>query len=105
MKTRRDFIKISALGLGAVTLAGSNLKWVLGSDNGAPGSEPASNIPLLSRYPTYCEVCFWKCAGWVYLDNEGKIQKVVGNEEDPLCNGRLCPGEPGASACTMIRTG
>jgi thiosulfate reductase / polysulfide reductase chain A len=91
MKTRRDFIKISALGLGAATLAGSTLKWVWGAGSGSPGSESLSAIPGLSRYPTYCEVCFWKCAGWVYLNDEGKIQKVIGNEEDPHCNGRLCP--------------
>jgi len=91
MKTRRDFIKISALGLGAATLAGSNLKWVWGSNTGGPVTESASAIPRLSRYPTYCEVCFWKCAGWIYLDEEGKIQKVTGNDQDPHCNGRLCP--------------
>lgn len=91
MKTRRDFIKISALGLGAVTLAGSSIKWVLGSGSGSPGSGAISRIPVLSRYPTYCEVCFWNCAGWIHLDAEGKIQKVTGNDDDPQCNGRLCP--------------
>jgi thiosulfate reductase/polysulfide reductase chain A len=28
---------------------------------------------------------------WTYVNKEGKIWKVVGNEEDPHCNGRLCP--------------
>ena len=45
----------------------------------------------LKRTPTYCEVCFWKCAGWVYKNSEGKIWKIVGNEEDQHCNGRFCP--------------
>ncbi len=45
----------------------------------------------LTRTPTYCEVCFWKCAGWVYKDKEGKIQKIIGNEDDPHSNGRMCP--------------
>jgi thiosulfate reductase / polysulfide reductase chain A len=97
MKTRRDFIKISALGLGSVALAGGTLKWVWGS--GSDKTIPAaSSLPRLSRYPTYCEVCFWKCAGWVYLDENGSIRKITGNEDDPHCNGRLCPrgtGGPG----------
>ncbi len=87
MKTRRDFIKISALGIGGMTLAGGALKWAWGTEQGKNGIYR----PDLLRYPTYCEVCFWKCAGWVYLDQDGAIQKVVGNESDPHCNGRLCP--------------
>ncbi|MCF7843095.1 MAG: hypothetical protein K9N11_09645, partial [Lentisphaeria bacterium] len=43
------------------------------------------------RTPTYCEVCFWKCAGWVHHNEDGKIWKITGNEEDPHCNGRFCP--------------
>ncbi len=90
MKTRRDFIKISALGAGAITLAGGGIRWVYGTGND-PASQAGSSIPMLARYPTYCEVCFWKCAGWIYKDAEGRIQKVIGNEADPHCNGRLCP--------------
>ena len=45
----------------------------------------------LKRTPTYCEVCFWKCAGWIYKTSEGKIWKIVGNNEDQHCNGRFCP--------------
>jgi thiosulfate reductase / polysulfide reductase chain A len=91
MRTRRDFIKISALGVGAAMTAGS-VKWVFSSTPSDPFMElPSSSVPDLLRYPTYCEVCFWKCAGWVYKDNNGRITKVVGNEEDPHCNGRLCP--------------
>jgi len=45
----------------------------------------------LKRTPTYCEVCFWKCAGWVYKTSEGKIWKIIGNDEDQNCNGRFCP--------------
>ncbi len=57
------------------------------------GSEQGDVHPgeTLTRTPTYCEVCFWKCAGWVHKDEEGKIRKITGNEEDPHCNGRLCP--------------
>ena len=36
----------------------------------------------LTRTPTYCEVCFWKCAGWVYKTSEGNIWKIVGSLND-----------------------
>jgi len=45
----------------------------------------------LARTPTYCEICFWKCAGWVYRNEEGKIWKIIGNDEDQHCSGRFCP--------------
>jgi thiosulfate reductase / polysulfide reductase chain A len=85
MTNRRDFIKISALGLGGAALGGAAFK-------------AFSNIFLqpdslksFIRTPTYCEVCFWKCAGWVYKNDEGKIWKITGNDEDMNCNGRFCP--------------
>ena len=54
--------------------------------------EEIKKLPVdLKRTPTYCEVCFWKCAGWVYKTPEGKIWKIVGNDEDQHCNGRFCP--------------
>lgn len=54
-------------------------------------SEDMSFFPGMARTPTYCEICFWKCAGWVYKNETGGIQKIVGNDNDPHCNGRLCP--------------
>ena len=86
--SRRKFIKISALGTGGFALAGSAFKWTSASDildvlSGSYGQ------PL--RTPTYCEVCFWQCAGWIYKDEHGNIQKVIGNDDDPHCNGRFCP--------------
>ena len=88
MKTsRRDFIKISVLGLGALSIGGSSLK--------AAGktlfSKDQLNKLMMKRTSTYCEVCFWKCAGWVYSDNDGNIKKIIGHPDDPHCNGRLCP--------------
>ena len=49
------------------------------------------DLSQLQRYPTYCDVCFWKCAGWSYVDKEGEIKKVEGNLDDDLSRGRLCP--------------
>ena len=85
MTSRRDFIKISALGLGGISLG-----------TGAYSLFQASDFEQLlaggfKRLPTYCEVCFWKCAGWVEKDKNGHIAKVIGNDDDPHCNGRLCP--------------
>lgn len=95
MSNRRDFIKISALGLGGLTLGGAAYR-ALANTLFSPDSLNA--IQNLHRTPTYCEVCFWKCAGWVYKNDEGRIWKVIGNDEDMYCNGRLCPrgtGGPG----------
>jgi len=87
MTSRRQFIKISFAGAG--TLAGGAawgaVKWISGKD------ETGITEPPLSRTPTYCEVCFWKCAGWIYKDSDGQIWKIIGNDEDLNCNGRLCP--------------
>jgi thiosulfate reductase/polysulfide reductase chain A len=88
---RRDFIRISTLGAGGVMLGSIGL-----------GGKKPSLLDRLtgkshleeyrySRTPTYCEVCFWKCAGWIYKNDQGDIWKIIGNENDPHCNGRLCP--------------
>ena len=88
MTNRRQFIKISALGLG-VAAAGPGIMKAMQilSEPGSAGKLK----PDLTRTPTYCEVCFWKCAGWVYKTSEGKIWKIVGNKEDLHSNGRFCP--------------
>jgi thiosulfate reductase/polysulfide reductase chain A len=88
MKTnRRDFIKISGVGLGSAALAGSIFDFASGSVLNQAIPNPLST----SRTPTYCEICFWKCAGWVTKNEEGEIWKIEGHKDDPHCNGRLCP--------------
>ncbi len=91
MKTRRDFIKISALGTAGAALTAS----AFSSVNAASIFSMKETKPLddseFDRTPTYCEVCFWKCAGWTYTTKQGDITKILGNEDDPHCNGRLCP--------------
>ena len=72
-KTRRDFIKISSVGAGGIlAYSGSNF---------LPKKEEEERETLrygIKRIPTYCEVCFWKCAGWVYFDEKGKMYSSVG---------------------------
>lgn len=86
--SRRDFIKVSSLGVGGATVAGS-----LFSVDVFGGSKDDFNYnrPDLKRFPTYCDVCFWKCAAWTYVDDEGNIKKIIGNDEDTHSRGRLCP--------------
>jgi thiosulfate reductase / polysulfide reductase chain A len=88
MTSRREFIKITALGVGAIA-AGTGM-YKAGRFFALP-DKPGKVDPDLTRTPTYCEVCFWKCAGWVYKNPEGRIWKITGNEEDQHCNGRFCP--------------
>jgi thiosulfate reductase/polysulfide reductase chain A len=87
--SRRQFIKVSALGAGGVAVTSSAYGFADGfmtlfeSDDKTPKK--------FTRTPTYCEVCFWKCAAWTHVDEQGNIVKLIGNDDDPHCNGRLCP--------------
>lgn len=87
--TRRKFLKISAAGTAGLALSGILM-------NATPKvAEYFDDEPLdeaeAEKTPTYCEVCFWKCAGWVYKNRKGNIQKILGNADDPHSNGRFCP--------------
>jgi len=92
MNNRRDFIKISALGIGGVALAGTSIGLIKGKSLfSANESSKITDNRRFKNVPTYCEVCFWKCAGWVHVDEQDRIIKITGNKADPHCNGRLCP--------------
>jgi len=88
--SRRKFIKISALGLGGVAATTSAIN-MFGANSYLDELVKDNIAKKLKRTPTYCEVCFWKCAAWTYTDEEGSIKKVIGNDNDPHCYGRLCP--------------
>lgn len=52
----------------------------------------ASMLPLTGPAPPHtARYVSGRCAGWVYRDDKGSIQKIIGNSEDLNCNGRLCP--------------
>ncbi len=89
---RREFLKIASIGTGTVMAA----PHLLGGQ-----SNPDHEQYLVKKIPTYCDVCFWKCAAWGYYNREGQLWKLVGNENDPLCKGRLCPR--GSAGLGMFR--
>ena len=88
--SRRSFIKISALGAGGLALSASAFG-AIGSRFFTENKVLANTLKKLKISPTYCEVCFWKCAAWAHIDENNNIQKIIGNEIDPHCYGRLCP--------------
>lgn len=80
---RRNFLKITSATFGGCALAaspgiGTMVAKGLAHDSGT-----------VTRSPTYCEICFWKCAGWVYK-KDNKPWKVIGNEADLHSAGRFC---------------
>ncbi len=77
---RRDFIKLP--GLAALGVAGGGLL------SGCQ-SRPLPGSGEVTVTPTVCEICFWKCAGWVHAEN-GEPWKITGNAEDLHSGGRLC---------------
>jgi thiosulfate reductase/polysulfide reductase chain A len=85
--SRRDFIKISGMGLGGLALTTPIFNKALGAVL-MPDVTPGM---YTKRIPTICEICFWKCAGWTHLNDNGEIWKVTGNSDDQHSNGRLCP--------------
>ncbi|WP_372752187.1 molybdopterin-dependent oxidoreductase [Labilibaculum sp.] len=90
MKSRRQFLKISSLSAAGLIFGGGLLETF--ADNLLKNNQSYFKGPYdFTRTPTYCEVCFWKCAGWVHKDVDGKIKKIIGNDDDPNCNGRFCP--------------
>lgn len=88
MTNRRDFIRITSMGAGVLAVGGGFYQAARAFSGPGKTSEA---ILDLARTPTYCEICFWKCAGWVYRNEEGKIWKIIGNDEDQHCSGRFCP--------------
>ena len=88
---RREFIKLSSL-LGTSAVAGPS--FLLGGCT----SKPLPGTGQVSATPTVCDMCFWKCAGHVYKEDD-ELWKITGNDDDLHSGGRLCTrgtGGPGA---------
>ena len=86
--SRRRFLKIAGLGMGAAGLA-SGAAPVLRAA-GRPSTGPTREVP------TFCDICFWKCNAIAHV-RDGRLWKIIGNPEDPLSRGRLCPRGTGGS--------
>ena len=88
---RREFIKVSSLlGTSAVVTPTFML--------GGCTTQPLPGTGVVSKTPTICDMCFWKCAGDVYKE-DNELWKITGNADDLHSGGRLCTrgtGGPGA---------
>ncbi len=94
---RREFIKIAGIGAGGM-VAGASMLQAFSPFQIDSKQILSTAIPGVT--PTYCEICFWKCAGWVHK-KDGEAWKIVGNPDDPHSNGRFCPrGTGGIGAYT-----
>ncbi len=83
--TRREFLKRTALGAGALTLAPTiELHGLEKYPNGWRGAQRVEEIP------SFCEICFWRCGILGNVDKHGRLLKIDGNPEHPLTHGRLC---------------
>ena len=85
---RRSFIKILGAGTGGALIGSQAIKTFSSPSDGSSKEQLLENIN--GKTPTYCEICFWKCAGWVH-QKDGKPWKITGNPDDPNSNGRFCP--------------
>lgn len=77
---RREFIQLSATAgaaaMAPLTLTGCKARPL-------PGEGEVVQTPVL------CNVCFWRCAGTVSVEN-GQPWKIEGNPDDLHSNGRFC---------------
>lgn len=84
---RREFIRIAGVSAGGLAFATP----LFDISKGEILVPDALTGMYSKRTPTYCEICFWKCAGWVHTNEKGDIWKITGNDDDPHSNGRFCP--------------
>jgi len=86
--SRRRFLKITAATFGAAGAAAAI--------HSIPSLARAAAAPgAVTTIPTFCEMCFWRCAGIAHV-RDGKLWKFEGNPKDPASRGRLCPRGTGA---------
>lgn len=80
--SRRKFLQISATTFAAAT--------AMGAVSCSSKKNPLISQKGIKEIPTYCNICFWKCAA-IATVKDGKLWKIKGNPNDPLSRGRLCP--------------
>jgi formate dehydrogenase major subunit len=87
--SRRQFLKLSAGGMGAVAaaeMAGFGF-------NTAPvyASTKTKQVKQGKEVPSVCPYCAVGCGQIVTVDGEGKIIDIQGNYDSPISEGTLCP--------------
>ena len=85
--SRREFIQVSAAGVGAIGLGTGPVGDMWGLTPNVAESPRTDGDRVV---PTFCEICFWKCGVLAHVKDE-RITKIVGNPAHPLSRGRLCP--------------
>ncbi len=88
--TRRDFLKIGALGLASAVLTGcqKSRRWVSLEPYVRPPEEQLAGVA--TWYASTCRQCPAGC-GIIVRTMNGRALKIEGNPEHPLNEGRLCP--------------
>ncbi len=84
--SRRDFLKVSGAGLGALAL-GQFIPPVVAEAARASGQLDATASGYI---PSMCEMCVWRC-GLLAKVEQGRVVKLEGNPQHPHSNGKLCP--------------
>ncbi|HVM71555.1 MAG TPA: molybdopterin-dependent oxidoreductase [Anaerolineales bacterium] len=84
--SRRDFLKISGAGVGALVL-GQFIPPQVAEAARASGLLDATGSGYI---PSMCEMCVWRCGLLAKVDN-GKVVKLEGNPQHPHSLGHLCP--------------
>ncbi|MBZ0302434.1 MAG: molybdopterin-dependent oxidoreductase [Anaerolineae bacterium] len=83
--TRRNFLKLSAITAGALTL-GEMLPPVVAQAAIEAGMLTASGNGYI---PSMCEMCVWRC-GLIAKVRDGRVVKLDGNPDHPHSRGHLC---------------
>ncbi len=81
--SRRRFLKLTAASLATAAALGNLGTRAIANTLGVAKKG-------IQKIPTFCSICFWKC-GAIATVVDGKLEKIEGNPDDPLCHGRLCP--------------
>ncbi len=93
---RREFLKLSAAAVGALSLGSANAQTFPNPFRGPPGKWFTEDV---TEVFSICENCFWRCGIKAYVAG-GKVRKVDGYVGNPKSNGMLCPRGQGAIAQT-----
>jgi thiosulfate reductase/polysulfide reductase chain A len=91
---RREFIKVTGLA-GAGAVASPLLL-------GGCSQHPLPGQGQVTATPTICDICFWKCAGFVHSE-DGVPWKITGNVDDLHSQGRLCTRGSGGLGAYLDR--